>query len=346
MKRTIIIISIIVLIITMLITSILATFYYFADEMSQTEMFYITTSKSMAENDTHIVIERAIISKADGTVRRLKLSSAEETEYGKFYYSEEDAYEYEFCEDTIKEYIFLHNDNWNYNCVITYGYDGIEISRSYIESGNGDLKWTDAEKRIMLYIRSKSDYSDKKTYSFTNEYDYYNSDTEYHLSGSSPQYIKDLVELLHQRYLPKKKQNKNYISLLTQKSGNEILFSTAASNGYCFPHADPTINGIHHSELLSYNVETKEIKPIYDCKKDVQIIDFNGNGIYTIDAQCRLRYVDIKTKKSKLICDLHLAGEDFVVTDKYIFTRGGNNYFLYEKGGSVIANSMPVNLLD
>ena len=342
MKKKIILISVIALIISILLASLFALF----NEMNETEMFYITTSADIVENDAYVVIKRAIISKADGTVRRLKLSSPQETEHGKLYYFEEDSYEYEFCEDTIKEYIFLHNDNWNYNCVITYGYDGIEISRSYIESGNGDLKWTDAEKRSMLNIRSKSDYSDKITYSFTNEYDYYNSDTKYHLFGSSPQYIKDLVELLHQRYLPKKKQNKNYISLLTQKSGNEILFSTAASNGYCFPHADPTINGIHHSELLSYNVETKEIKPIYDCKKDVQIIDFNENGIYTIDAQCRLRYVDIKTKKSKLICDLNLAGEDFVVTDKYIFTRGGNNYFLYEKGGSVIANSMPVNLLD
>lgn len=342
MKKKIILISVIALIISILLSSLFALF----NEMNETEMFYINTSADIVENDAYVVIERAIISKADGTVRRLKLSSPQETEHGKLYYFEEDAYEYEFCEDTIKEYIFLHNDNWNYNCVITYGYDGNEISRSYIESGNGDLKWTDAEKRSMLYIRSKSDYSDKITYSFTNEYDYYNSDTEYHLSGSSPQYIKDLVELLHQRYLPKKKQNKNYISLLTQKSGNEILFSAAASNGYCFPHADPTINGIHHSELLSYNVETKEIKPIYDCKKDVQIIDFDGNGIYTIDAKCRLRYVDIKTKKSKLICDLNLAGEDFVVTDKYIFTRGGNNYFLYEKGGSVIANSMHVNLLD
>ena len=330
----------------MLTASILATFYYFVDEMSETEMFYITNSKSMTENDTHIVIDRAIISKADGTVRRLKLSSPEETEYGKLFYSEEDVYEYEFCEDTVKEYIFLHNDEWNYNCVITYGYDGIEISRSYIESENGDIKWTDAEKRTMLYIRSKSDYSAKKTYSFTNEYDYYNSDCDYHFDESAPQYIKELVKLLHQRYLPKKKQNKNYISLLTQKSGDEIIFSAAVSNGYCFPHADPTINGIHHSELLSYNTKTNEIKPIYDCKSDVQIIDFDGNGIYTVDAKCRLRYVDIKTKKSTLICDLDLAGEDFLVTDKYIFTRGGNNYFLYEKGGSVIANSMPVNLLD
>ena len=342
MKKKIILISVIALIISILLASLFALF----NEMNETEMFYINTSADIVENDAYVVIERAIISKADGTVRRLKLSSPQETEHGKLYYFEEDSYEYEFCEDTIKEYIFLHDDNWNYNCVITYGYDGNEISRSYIETGYGDIKWTDEEKRIMLYIRSKSDYSNKTTYSFTNEYDYYNSDTKYHLFGSSPQYIKDLVELLHQRYLPKKKQNKNYISLLTQKSGNEILFSTAASNGYCFPHADPTINGIHHSELLSYNVETKEIKPIYDCKKDVQIIDFNENGIYTIDAQCRLHYVDIKTKKSKLICDLHLAGEDFVVTDKYIFTRGGNNYFLYEKGGSVIANSMPVNLLD
>ena len=96
-------ISLILLIISILLASLFALF----NEMNETEMFYINTSADIVENDAYVVIERAIISKADGTVRRLKLSSPQETEHGKLYYFEEDSYEYEFCEDTIKEYIFL-----------------------------------------------------------------------------------------------------------------------------------------------------------------------------------------------------------------------------------------------
>ena len=349
MKKRITVISIIIAaiaVIASILVTLIASFYVLYYEISETGMSDIITSAAIAENDTHVIIDNTLINKSDGTAYYLKYNKLEKSSYGdgNFHYEYKNVYKYEFCEDSIKEYVFISDDAWNYNCVISYGYDGIEISRSYLENNDGNIEWTDNERKGALRVYGKSSSSLKETHSFNITYDSYSSeyDNDFNGAGISKD-IQELVKLATQRYISKRYLNQNYVTLLTQKSGEEIIFSAVASDEFSFPHLEPTINAIHTSELASYNTKTKEIKTIYKCKKKHQIIDFDENGIYTIDSKLRLCYVDIKTEKSILIYDFSEGVGGFIITDKYIYTTPLNDCFLYEKGGSVITSCEPAN---
>ena len=128
---------------------------------------------------------------------------------------------------------------------------------------------------------------------------------------------------------------------LARPMGDEIWFSISASNRLDSVKADPLISGIRESRIVAYNRETKEFRTVFECnQKRVQIIDFDENAAYILDSNGEFGCVNLETKKTTSIHEF--SGIDHItVNDKYIFVkyqRNGYTYFVYEKGGSIIAN--------
>jgi hypothetical protein len=128
---------------------------------------------------------------------------------------------------------------------------------------------------------------------------------------------------------------------LAKPMGKEIWFSTSGSNRQDSVKADPLISGIRENQITAYNREKNEFRTVFEYdKKRTQIIDFDENGAYILASNGQFCYVDFETKKQTAIYEF--PGIDHIfITDQYIYVkyqRNGRTYFVYEKGGDVIAN--------
>ncbi len=294
------------------------------------------------ENDTWLVVEDRLINKIDRTVywlefdRNITISEATE-----FYRDSVNSYKYEFLESSVKEYTFLRTYLKNtmtavyYECVITYNYEGKEIDRFYI----GEV--LTREKMQQLYQERSFDIEDFSFYVLGSGagriMDRFTSITKEETSAEK-RAILDFAENLY-----KSQPDGSYCIMegLAKPMDDEIWFSTSGSNRRDSVKANPLISGISENQITAYNPETNEFRTVFKYdKKRTQIIDFDENGAYILDSNGKFGYVDFETKKLTAIHDF--SGVDSIfITDKYICVKyqlNGYTYFVYEKGGSVVAN--------
>lgn len=294
------------------------------------------------ENDTWLVVEDRLINKIDGTNYWLELdSNITISEAYDIRRNSVNSYKYEFLESSLKEHTFvrayLNNSSTAvyYECVITYNYEGKEIDRFCIE------KALTKEEMQELY---KSRALDTEAFSFYvlgsgagRIMDRFTSITKEETSAEQ-QAILNFAENL---YESQSDGAYYHIDGLAKPMGKEIWFSTSGTNRRDSVKADPLISGIRENQITAYNRETNEFRTVFEYdKKRTQIIDFDENGAYILDSNGKFGYVDFETKKLTAIHDF--SGVDRIfITDKYICVKyqlNGYTYFVYEKGGDVIAN--------
>lgn len=286
------------------------------------------------ENDTWLVVEDRLINKIDGTSYRLELdSNITISEACDIRRNSVNSYKYEFLESSLKEHTFLSaylNNSLTavyYECVITYNYEGKEIDRFCIE------KALAKEEMQELY---KSRALDTEAFSFC-IMDRFTSITKEETSAEQ-QAILNFAENLCES---QSDGAYYHIDGLAKPMGKEIWFSTSGTNRRDSVKADPLISGIRENQITAYNRETNEFRTVFKYdKKRTQIIDFDENGAYILDSNGKFGYVDFETKKLTAIHDFSWIDRIFI-TDKYICVKyqlNGYTYFVYEKGGDVIAN--------
>ena len=296
------------------------------------------------ENETWLVVEDRLINKIDGTVYWLKPNgdAALPSGIAEFYYSHTVVYDCKFEESTVELHTIL-SACWvdgitptYYECVLTFDYEGKEIDRVYVGSSFS------REKAQELY--------QEKTHNIE-AFSFCVLDGGYgHIHGrytsiakkdtsAEKQAILDFVENIHDE----QNDGKYYtIDGLAKPMGDEIWFSVSGSNRLDSVKADPLISGIRETKIIAYNHETNEFRTVFEHdKKSAQIIDFDENRAYILDSNGELSYVDFETKESIAIYDEFSGIDHITVNDKYIFVEyqlNGYTYFVYEKGGSVVAN--------
>ena len=294
------------------------------------------------ENDTWLVVEDRLINKIDGTVYWLEFDrNISISETTQVYRDSVNSYKYEFLESSVKEYTFLRTYLKNtmtdvyYECVITYNYEGKEIDRFYIGEA------LTREKMRELYQERSFDIEAFSFYVLGNGTGYirdrFTSITKEETSAEK-RAILDFAENLY-----KSQDDGSYCIMegLAKPMDDEIWFSTSGSNRRDSVKADPLISGISENQITAYNRETNELRTVFKYdKKKTQIIDFDELGAYILDSSGKFGYVDFETRKLTVIYDF--PGVDTIfITDKYICVKyqlNGYTYFVYEKGGSVVAN--------
>ena len=289
------------------------------------------------ENDTWLVVEDQLINKIDGTVYWLKPNDDATLPVGvaDFFYGGTIVYDCEFEESAVKLHTFLTDCFRYYECVITYNYEGKEINRFYIgEALNRE------ETRELYQERSL----DTEAFSFcvlpcgsghiSNRF----TSIDKEETSSENRAILTFAENLHESQI----DGYNYhMHGLAKPMGNEIWFSTSGSSRLDFRKALPLISGISENQITAYNRETNEFRTVFKYdKKRTQIIDFDENGAYILASNGKFGYVDFETKKITSIYKFPDV-DHIVINDKYIcviYQRNGYEYFVYKKGGYVIAN--------
>ena len=298
------------------------------------------------ENDKWLVIENRLINKIDGTVHYLKINDDATIPGVAYFYSDiENVYKYEFGESSLNQYTFLrvYPENSSsvlyYEYVITYGYDGKEIERTCIGEA-----LTKAEMQREYYIKA----TDIEFFNFCVLWT--GSGCIWDRSGLIQKADADLegqaiLEFCEEIYNDKSNGSYYTIEGIAKPMGNEIWFSTAGSNSRDFLRGNPLIRGISETKIFSYNLETKEFNTVFEYnKKGAQIIDFDENGAYILSFNGKLSYVEIETEKQTEIYKISSI-DRIIITDKYVcvkYALDGYTYFVYEKGGSVIANDSPM----
>ena len=298
------------------------------------------------ENDKWLIIENRLINKVDGTVNYLKINEDVTIPGVAYFYSDSDnVYKYEFGESSLNQYTFLrvYPENSSsvlyYEYVITYGYDGKEIERSCIGE-----PLTKAEMQKAYYNKA----TDIEFFDFC-------------VLSSGLGYVWDRFGLIEKENvdsegqailgfcedLYKTQSNGSYYEIegIAKPMENDIWFSTAGSNSRDSLRGNPLIKGISETKIFSYNIETKEFDTVFEYdKKKTQVIDFDENGAYVLSYNGKLSYVDFETEKQTEIYKFSNI-DCIIITDKYIcvkYALDGYTYFVYEKGGSVIANDSPL----
>ena len=293
------------------------------------------------ENDTWLVIENRLINKIDGTVHWLEINrSIAIPGVTEFHSDSQNVYKYEFEESSLKQYTFLRVYAQSltplyYEYVITFSYDGKEIARSCLSE-------------VLTEEEMQKEYAKKSQ--GIEEFGFYvlgagvgrinNRFTSIRKeeAGAEKRAILDFAENLY-----KSQDDGDYCIMkgLAKPMNDEIWFSMSGSNRRDSVKADPLISGISENQITAYNRETNEFRTVFKYdKKKTQIIDFDELGAYILDSSGKFGYVDFETRKLTVIYDF--PGVDTVfITDKYIgvkYQLNGYTYFVYEKGGSVVAN--------
>ena len=297
------------------------------------------------ENDDWLVIEDRLINKATGTVYWLELNrNTTILESGQISHNNANIYNYEFEESSLNQYTFLQvyvsgNYYEYYECVITYNYEGKEISRSYISE---PLTREEMQKRHREKIR-EVDAFEFHVYKTGNSYihDRFNS-----IAKENADYQGQMI-LNYAEDIFKAESDGDYYTVygLAKAFENEIWFSTAGSDKRDDLRGEPLINGIKDAKITVLDTKTGQFNTVFECDKaKTQIVDFDKTGAYLLDSSGRLSYVDFTTENQILIHqfpDLSNRIDHITVTDKYIYVDyklNGHTYFVYEKGGVVIAN--------
>ena len=293
------------------------------------------------ENDTWLVIEDRLINKIDGTVHWLEINrNIAIPGVTEFHSDSQNVYKYEFEESLLKQYTFLRVYAQSltplyYEYVITFSYDGKEIARSCIS----DL--LTKEEMQKEYAKKSQAIEDFRFYVLGvgagRINNMFTSITKEETSAEK-RAILDFAENLY-----KSQDDGDYCIMkgLAKPMNDEMWFSMSGSNRRDSVKADPLISGISENQITAYNRETNEFRTVFKYdKKKTQIIDFDENGAYILGSNGKFGYVDFETRKLTVIYDF--PGVDTIfITDKYICVKyplNGYTYFVYEKGGSVVAN--------
>lgn len=286
------------------------------------------------ENDTWLVVGNMLINKIDGKAYPMVIENrttqpAElEIQYDGSY-----AYQYVFDESSLKQYTFMtsnldHSLEGSYQeCVITYDYEGKEIDRSYI----GEPLSKDEMDEIYKTNRAAI-----KTFSF--EVDRF-TNTKREYEDTKKQAVWDFAEELYEA----QEKETTIVIGLARPMGEELWFSAVVSKYRDSLRGETALlGGIHQSEIKAYDSETNELQTLFEYnEKGKQIIDFDENGIYVLDSWGNFSFVDFETEKSTVIKRFPSAIASVVITDNYIcadYSANGRAYFVYEKGGAVIAD--------
>ena len=294
------------------------------------------------ENDTWLVVEDQLINKIDGTVYWLKPNDDATLPIGvaDFYYGGTDVYDCEFEESTVKLHTILTDCSVFYECVFTFDYEGNETDRFYVD---GPFS---REKALALYQEKTHDV---KAFSFCvldGGYGYISNRYKSVAKKDTSAEKQAILNFAENIYNEQADEKYYMIDGLAKPVGNEIWFSISGSNRLDSVKAEPLISGICESRIVAYNRETKEFRTVFECnQKRVQIIDFDENVVYILDSNGEFGCVNLETKKTTSIHEF--SGIDHItVNDKYIFVkyqRNGYTYFVYEKGGAIIANDSSLN---
>ena len=289
------------------------------------------------ENDTWLVVEDQLINKIDGTVYWLKPNDDATLPIGvaEFYYGGTVVYDCEFEESTVKLHTFLTDCSVYYECVFTFDYEGKEIDRFYA----GNL--LSREDVQILYQERIHDIEAFSFYVLDGGYGYISNKYKSVAKKDTSAEKQAILNFVENMYNEQADEKYYMIDGLAKPMGDEIWFSISGSNRLDSVKAEPLISGIRESRIVAYNRETKEFRTVFECnQKRVQIIDFDENVAYILDSNGKFGYVDFETRKLTVIYDF--PGVDTIfITDKYICVKyqlNGYTYFVYEKGGSVVAN--------
>ncbi len=294
------------------------------------------------ENDKWLVIDDRLINKIDGTVHWLDLNRDIAIEgVADFYSDSANVYKYEFEESLLKQYTFLRvypensRDVMYYEYVITFNYDGKETERSQIselltkeemqkEYGNR----TQSIEAFGFCVLSGGNGFVSDRFGLVDKEN----------ASDEERIVLDFAEDLYEM-----ESNGGYYSIdgIARPIGNKLWFSTAGTNSRDNLRADPAIGGISETKITSYDFTTKEFETVFEHnEKETLIIDFDEKGAYLLSSSGRLSYVEFETKKQTELYEFSSI-YDVTVTDKYICVKyrlNGYSYFVYEKGGSVVAN--------
>ena len=289
------------------------------------------------EAETWLVISRFLINKNTGNVCMLEANTNADMPDGvySFFYYGPYAYKYEFGESSFKEYTFLKTastkdgDSLYYECVLTYSYEGNEIERSYI----GEPLTEDE-----MQAAYKTNPSNTNAFPFeidlTWDYDKDEGD-------STPRQA--IIEYAEALYNAQPNSFSTVIGLAKPMSEKATWFSITVSKDSHYNSGAPLFGGIHQNEIKSYDPAANEIETVYEYNKiGIQIIDFDENGMYTLDSNGNFSYIGFESKKPTLIHKFSDRIYSFYLTDKYICAVHGSAtdvvFFVYEKGASVIAD--------
>ena len=294
------------------------------------------------ENDTWLVVEDQLINKIDGTVYWLKPNDDATLPIGvaDFYYGGTDVYDCEFEESTVKLHTILTDCSVFYECVFTFDYEGNETDRFYV---GGPF----SRKEALALYQEKT--HDVKAFSFCvldGGYGYISNRYKSVAKKDTSAEKQAILNFAENIYNEQADEKYYMIDGLAKPVGNEIWFSISGSNRLDSVKAEPLISDICESQIVAYNRETKEFRTVFECnQKRVQIIDFDENVAYILDSNGEFGCVNLETKKTTSIHEF--SGIDHItVNDEYIFVKyrcNGYTYFVYETGGSIIANDSSLN---
>lgn len=299
-----------------------------------------TKTDHIFENDMWLVVEDLLINKIDGTVYWLELNRDAPLPAGvaEFYGDGMVVYDCEFEESAVKLHTFLRYGVYGsvyHECILTFDYEGKEIDRFYVGI---PLSREEAQK---LYQEKTRDTEAFLFYVIGGGYGYINdrfASIAKEYANTEKQAILNFAEDLHES-----QSNGDYYIMygMARPMGDEIWFSTSGSDRRDSVKADPLISGIRENQITAYNRETNEFRTVFEYdKKRMQIVDFDENGVYILDSNGKFGYVDFETKKLTKIYEFPNI-DSIVINDKYFcvkYVRNGRSYFVYEKGGAVIAN--------
>lgn len=294
------------------------------------------------ENEKWLLIDNLLINKESGTVSLLKHATVEEA--GKLLVTPY-TYEVEFEETIFKKYTFTTSDiNYGtyYKCVITYNYEGTEISHEFLSE---PLTKEQAVELYETYLPIKYDFA----YDIDILWDNNIESRKY--KSSAEQTIVEYVENIYNS--GEKSNSVNSVAVNAKPIGDEFWFSTVIFPNGHLNSGSSLLDGVNKSEIKSYDPQSGEIKMIYTHNKNNEaIIDFDETGFYTFDSNSNIKHYDMESKKSTHIYTFPYrmpattySAYSFDITDNYIcasYEDGiiGYYYFVYEKEKGIVANDM------
>ena len=299
-------------------------------------------TQSEFENDNWLIIDNILINKTDNKVYLLEADTSATIEgiADIFYYSPY-TYKVEFDENEFKLYTFLKTYYYPedalayafFDCVFTFDYKGHEVDRTYLS------ELLTEEQALSLY---NTRFNKTNVFSFAVDTLFKYKEDNDENSSISKQKILEHIETLYNN----SKNDINTILGIAKTVGDDVWFSATVSPNGHYNSGNPLLDGIRNSTIKSYNPNSKEIKVVFDYnEKNEAIIDFNEKGLYIFDNNSNLKYFDLELKKSTLIHKFLGKVYSFEITDNYIganYEDGkiGYYYFVYKKGGNIVANNL------
>lgn len=298
--------------------------------------------QSEFENDNWLIIDNILINKTDNKVFLLEPDTSAAIEgISNIFYHSPYTYKVEFEENAFKLYTFLETYYYPedvlvyafFDCVFTYNYEGHEVDRTYLS------ELLTEEQALSLY-NTRFNKTDEFSFAVDILWKHHKEDNQ--TTSKVEQEILEHIENIYNN----SNNSINTVSGSAKTIGDEVWFSVVISPNGHYNSGNPLLDGIHKSEIKSYSPNSKEIKLVFEYnEKDETIIDFDEKGLYTFDNDGNLKYFDIESKQATFIHKFSGTVYSFEITNNYIGAsyEDGNTgyyYFVYEKGGNIVADNL------